>query len=449
MAQNKRSVFDVFKSGKGGQKLSPPQNRPLRSLASDDDQASSVKPITNSTLQSLLENDDLALSGRAQLISLISFQERLGDSWDGIKGRLGAAFENSMENSCGPNDNLFKRSDEEYIAVFSSQTAEDKSPDDLSNLCRDLMTAVARKFLGEMKPDPDLARTIYGMKDGELIFDPEKREEAAEKGDKKKGKEVDDSKSSIDQLFVSNERFDLLYRPNWSVRHETITTYSVHASASDAKGNFRYDYNVLKDKTSLECLIGLDWLLLADAIETMQGLYFNNFRTVYTIPVHYETVFSQERIKGYLARCRTIPEELRKYVIFSLASVPAGIPVPKLQMIVSSLSPYCNSIQLECASPPRDCSGFVMPGLKYLKYRLPVKKSTDKDFWVKIAEFALSCKKHKLLSVLAEVNAVEQFLIAREIGVNFLSGDIIGDYCEIPEHMQKIKWQELVNSADI
>ena len=78
-----------------------------------------------------------------------------------------------MESSCSPNDNLFKRSDEEYVAIFSTQTAEDRSPEDLSNICRDLMVEVARKFLGEIEPDLDIARTIYGFKDGKFIFDRE------------------------------------------------------------------------------------------------------------------------------------------------------------------------------------------------------------------------------------------------------------------------------------
>ncbi|WP_321391916.1 hypothetical protein [Emcibacter sp.] len=449
MAQNKRSVFEMFKPGKGGQKLAPPKSRPLRSLASGSDQGTSVKPITNSKLESFLEKDDLALSGRAQLISLISMKERIGEGWNSVKGRLATAFESSLESSCSPNDNLFKRSDEEYIAIFSTQTAEDKSPEDLSDLCRNLMAEVARKFLGELEPDPDVARAIYGLKDGEYIFDREVREGSAKKGAEKKKTEgkPQGKDAGVSELFVSDERFDLVYRPNWSVRHETVTTYSVHAIARDVKGNCRYDYNVLKDKTALECLIGLDWLLLADAIETMEGLYFNNFRTVYSIPVHYETLFSTERVKGFLTRCRKIPEELRKYVIFTLAGVPDGIPVTKLQMIVSSLKPYCNSVQLECNSLPRDCSKYVMPGLKYLKYRLPDAASPDKNFWIKVAEFSISCKKHKLLSVLSNVNSIEQLMITREIGVNFLSGDIIGNYCEIPEHMQKIKWQELVNNA--
>ena len=269
--------------------------------------------------------------------------------------------------------------------------------------------------------------------------------------DKKKAEpaaQPEEQKSSVNDLFVSDERFDLLYRPYWSVKHETITTYSVHASARDAQDNVRYDYNVLKDKTALECLIGLDWLLLADSIETMEGLYFNNFRTVYAIPVHYETLFSPERVKGYLLRCKKIPEELRKYVIFTLTGLPDGVPVTKLQMIVSSLKPYCNSVQLDCVSLPRDCSKYVMPGLRYLKYRLPNKVPADKSYWVKMAEFAISCKKNKLVSVITNVNSVEQLMITREIGVNFLSGDIIGNYCEIPEHMQKIKWQELVNKAE-
>ena len=447
MAQGKRSVFDRFKSGNGGQKLAPPKSRPLRSLSSGDDGSSSVKPITNSKLESFLEKDDIALSGRAQLISMLSMKEKVGDSWNSVKGRIASAFESSLESSCSPNDNLFKRSDEEYIAIFSSQTAENKSPDDLSNICRNLMVEVARKFLGEIEPDPDIARTIYGFKDGKFLFDREVREGPDRKKSGSAAK-PEEQKSSVNDLFVSNERFDLLYRPNWSVSHETITTYSVHASAHDAQDNVRYDYNVLKDKTALECLIGLDWLLLSDSIEIMEGLYINNFRTVYAIPVHYETVFSPERIKGYLLRCKKIPEELRKYVIFNLTGIPDGVPVTKLQMIISSLKPYCNSVQLECASLPRDCSKLVMPGLRYLKYRLPDKVPSDKSYWVKMAEFAISCKKNKLLSVITNVNSVEHLMITREIGVNFLSGDIIGNYCEIPEHMQKIKWQELVNKAE-
>ena len=61
-----------------------------------------------------------------------------------------------------------------------------------------------------------------------------------------------------------------------------------------------------------------------------------------------------------------------------------------------------------------------------------------------LAEFSIKCRKLDLKTVIGNVNTVDHAMLAREIGANFISGDIIGDYCDIPEHMQRRSWQEVV-----
>jgi len=430
-------VLNFFRSKKRTPKPSPPRERTQKPAEQVSVATSPAKIISEAKLQEIMANDDLALAGRAQLISLHAIKNRLGEKWASLKDRMFPVFENCFERRFGNREKIYKKSEVEYIVIFSGQLAATKSSRDMVEMCRTVLEEVGRKFTGEHMLDQEDVRTVFGYENGVFAFTPEDREKLKQKP------EQEENKSRLD-LFISGETFDIVYRPLWNVKHQTITTYTVHARSTAADGSMRYDYNVLKDKTSLEAKIGLDWILLEDAALTMQGLYDNKFRTIYTIPVSYETVFSKERLKGFTGQCQKIPEELRKYVIFNLTLCPAGIPQSKLQMIVVWLKPYCNSIQIDLTTLPRDLQKYKIPGLSYMKYDLPRVLKDTKKTWMDLAEFSIKCRKLDLKTVIGNVNTVDHAMLAREIGANFISGDIIGDYCDIPEHMQRRSWQEVV-----
>ena len=75
---------------------------------------------------------------------------------------------------------------------------------------------------------------------------------------------------------------------------------------------------------------------------------------------------------------------------------------------------------------------------------MPKKISQPKEYWNDLAIFVLNCRRLNLASSLENIDKVEDFMLAREAGIGFLSGDVIGPYSESPKHMSHISWQDLI-----
>lgn len=204
-----------------------------------------------------------------------------------------------------------------------------------------------------------IVKTAVHEVNGEVFFQPKSLQAMLEVAGNVTTKEQDSQKerkantASSYEEKTEQEDFTFGYCPVWDVNNEVITTYLVNACSNldetrnhNDKSN-KIGYDVLAEPDSKKSMIGLDYEVLQDSALTLEDLFLNKFRSIFVIPLCYETVFTTELLVKYAIHCKKVSPSVKKYIIFSLVNFPGGIPTVKLNFIVSTLKKYGSGVLLQ------------------------------------------------------------------------------------------------------
>tara|TARA_R110002072_G_scaffold163399_1_gene316030 strand:+ start:3666 stop:4967 length:1302 start_codon:yes stop_codon:yes gene_type:complete len=395
-------------------------------------------------LERIISNSDLVDSGRVHLLGLEALKLKLGDKWPGLRSRILENLTKIVNSHIAENDVFFSRSDDEHIVVFS-RLSEAGSRLICSNILRELTEI----YLGSADTDCLTVKTAVGRSKGEMLFEEKSMdsiykdisvEEAEEEiRQASQGETKLQSASPVQEL-----PYEVVYRPIWDVRNQAISTYMVNTQSIDRYKNISRGYEVLADPSCIEAMIGMDYMVMIDTITTMDDLFQNNFRAIFSLPICYETLFNTDMLQGFLSRCKVIPAALHKYISFTLINFPDGAPETKLRFIISSLMAYSRGVVVACDHIPQNVSYYHECGVKGLSLTYPDKPVNPTAYWKQLALFVGKCRKLHIYTALENIKTEEDLILSKEIGVNFLSGEMIGPYVDIPGHMARVTWQDLV-----
>ncbi len=408
-----------------------------------------LNPYSNAEkkLERIILQSKLINSGRVHLLGLDKIREGLGDRWPDLRERILDNLNRIIESRIGGNDVYFSRSDEEHFIVFANT-----SDNEARLVCAKILQELMEIYLGSTDTRDIIVKTAVGRIDDKMIFESASLENIFEQisfvnvedTPQENNRPTGPNNSPGSQNAEMEAPYEVIYRPVWDVRNEAISTYMVNSRSLAPFKRARLGYDVLIDPCCVEAMIGLDNMILMETINTMDDLFRNNFRAIFSIPVCYETLFNSERLRGFLSRCQVIPPELHKYIAFCLVNFPPGVPETKLGLIVSSLKSYSRAVAMACDNIPQDLNYYKECGIRGFHFVLPGRSPDPAKYWRQMAAAVAKCKQSHMYTSLTEINHQEDLILARETGVNFLSGSIIGEYTDIPGHMARVSWKELI-----
>ncbi|KZC98311.1 hypothetical protein [Oceanibaculum pacificum] len=90
----------------------------------------------------------------------------------------------------------------------------------------------------------------------------------------------------------------------------------------------------------------IDRVVLMSALTALRKAYLQNLRNVICIPVHHTTLNATTRLQAYLGICRSIPPEMRRYIVWELIGAPAGAWQSQLFQVIAALRPFGRAVLL-------------------------------------------------------------------------------------------------------
>ncbi|MDG1707247.1 MAG: hypothetical protein P8H03_00715, partial [Emcibacteraceae bacterium] len=282
------------------------------------------------SFEKVIAVSDLYSSGQVHLISLKHIKDQLGLRWYAKRDEVLKTLAEKIKYYIASEDIFFSRSDTEHMIVFAT-----KSKEEAQQLCGDILKAMSAKFIGRTYDHDIIIRTAVGSKNGKLIF---KDVDYSSKLEVKSAiPELKETPSHKLEAFVSpikpkNKRpYELIYKPTWDKKNNIVSTFMVSVrSTKKKKGESNttspIGYHSLPNPYCLASMIELDRYMLDEIVEMMQDFFKNSFRAMFSIPLHYKTLFNLTRLHNFLFHCQSIPEPLRKYITFSLVGFPEGFP---------------------------------------------------------------------------------------------------------------------------
>ena len=445
--------FDDDSSRAGDQNSSstPPrmsQVVPSRNLSS----------LTEDKLLKILTHNSFLNTGRVQLLGLEAIKTKLGEKWPGLRKKVLDALHQIVNKRLRDEDVFFSINDEEHLIVFS-YLAEDSA----RLVCAKILQELSERFLGSAETSDIVVRTATGKLDGELLFKPSslediltkppvtpstlKHEEDTNQNPRPPCSSVQDKISEVVSASCSLgglKRVEPVFMPLWDSKHQVISTYAMNCRLK-GRTLSAGGYAVLLKTMKRQDKIALDYFLFETCREMMQEFYANKFRAIFSIPVSYETLFTPELLASYLQLCRKMPEELCRYVSFTLVNFPPGIPEAKLRYITGLLQKYCRLIILHCHEfIPQDIGFYKECQIKGVSINLAPPSRNSAVYWAGLARMTAKCHQKSMQAILLNVQSLENLLLAREAGFDYIAGAVIRENTAIPGHMVRLSWKELL-----
>ncbi|MCC3860617.1 hypothetical protein [Pseudemcibacter aquimaris] len=390
---------------------------------------------------------DLFDSGKVHLISLQHIKETLGLAWYGKREKILSTLMERIKYHTDDEDIFFSRSETEHLIIFTSKTTADGQ-----QICGSILKGISKKFLGQCYDRNVILRTAIGKRHGKLLF----KDVAYSSKLETKEKPITNEHASVPKLepFVSHikpkkERpFELIYKPIWDKKNNVISTFmiSIRKNKKNKSENTTslISYKTLSTPFCFASMIELDKLLLDEVVDMMQEFFNNNFRAKFSIPLHYKTLFNLTRLHTFLFHCQNIPEPLRNYITFQLVGFPEGFPEARMHLIITSLRKFCKEVVIECEKVPSEIYYYKECGLDGIYLNASPKEKLAKNYVEKVNKLAALCAKEEIALSLDGVDHKDELIIIKETELDYISGKIIGNYSEAPNHMAYVNWDDLV-----
>ncbi|NUB28890.1 hypothetical protein [Azospirillum brasilense] len=433
----------------------PEQNDgPIPSLGPSPNQ--SIDDSFKERARQILAHGQTVTAGSVHLIGLDEIQKELGNRWGSVNERVHVYTERMLKKMLSPRDVWFRYGENHYIIVFAQ--ADRKSA---QLTCSKVMESLHQALLGHADTRRITVKTAVVDIGGGVALDTARLADLLKDAIHKPEDIAAASPPPTDGAIPAAEarrphwtempadtitpqlRPKVLFRPVFDVKHKVVSTYCCRTDADTA----RY-LNLMDsfDPEREEAVFDLDMETLSLAVSTYNELYANKFRYAQTIPVHFGTLASSRRRREYIQACRMIPRVLMPFLAFELDGLPAGVPYGRLAEIVAMLRPFARAAMVILHEDAGDLSVYATAGIKGVGLRLDGRED-EPHILERLQTFCPGPRKFGMFAYVDGVRTPVELEAAEAAGAAYLSGPIIGEDSEVPEHMKRCTERQLLQRS--
>ena len=235
---------------------------------------------------------------------------------------------------------------------------------------------------------------------------------------------------------------DYLFQPVWDTQNKLLSTYLCLTPDEVASEPTCIAAGGDLGSVDGDAVAAFDLNKLLNAADMLDELVRNYFQLFVSAAVHAETMGTPRHRRQYLHVVRRIPEKLRKYLIFQLYGLPAGITTSRIVDCVTALRPYCGAILVETGLDPAEVSRFAGIGIHAVGADLRTVSPSEQRLFGDLSRFAAEADKHRLWTFLTGITKSSQVIGATAAGIRYLSGRRIGPASEVPMHIRQFNLED-------
>nr|WP_255635503.1 hypothetical protein [Azospirillum sp. 412522] len=425
----------------------------------------------------LLMQPAVASTGRVHLIDLGMMRECLGANWPALRQRVFAAADALIDRSLTRNDISFRTSADDYVLVFASL---DRHAAAL--VCARIAQELLQLFLGDDRSADIRVSTAVGVVDGHIQFEHSFAKllmaNARPQADRRTGDRIDMATAAtaagdgspalpaplayagegaakvpvvLPQLRLSPDdsgRFGIKYRPVWDIGQLAISTYMGIPVRSFPDGSFVEGAAALNSVTDAMEILKLDADALVGSVEILNGLFRRKSRLLMSVPVCFDTLAARRTRQPYLEICQSIPDYLRRFLIFELLRFPPGVPTGRLSELLHEIRPYCRWSFMQMEFRQQSFSGLAGTGLSGISMAMPADRSAEPRLMEEMNAIVTVAERAGLMICVTGLSTTSMVVAARAAGVRLVAGNRIGLPQNRPRAMKRLDWPDLYREDD-
>lgn len=395
----------------------------------------------------ILATHSSAPAGCVHLLGLEEIRERVGRKWEMIEQRVHDVTERILQKNLSPTDAWIRYDGETYLVVFASK---DKSKAQIT--CGRIKTQLMELLLGHQDTHDITVQTVVVDMNGQMLLESHALgnllDGMAAKAGARDGLGNDGADDDAGATLPAPDPgvLDFVHHPIWDAVAHVTSTYACQPRLTRQGFAPLIGYAVLDDLEDVNAILDLDRHTLLEAVATLTELFQNRFRYILVLPVHFETMANTKRRRDYLTTCRAISKYLAPFVSFGLVGLPRGIPLGRLNEIVTALHAVGRSVTARTDEDGADLATYAQCGIKAAGIELsPYAEGTKAA--LELEHFSTACHKVGLSAHVDGVRDRRTMDLAVKAGFKYLSGPIIGSDDPYPQHMARCTEQDLLMRA--
>lgn len=396
-------------------------------------------PDLSTALRRIFDHRDPTHAGSLHLLGLESLHERLGTHWPHLAGRVHQLTQRLLTQHLSPHDAWFRHGEEAYVVVFAHLGAEQARL-----ICAKVVEELQILLLGNADTASITVRSAMHELGSEMVLVPanlkQMLESAADRQAPAAAVAIADpvpdpsGKGFRHGAQAAAGPSQVRYRPVWDVSRQVLSLYMARCSRVRTGRSPLWGYECLEDPASAPAILAQDLWVAREAVDVALELHENRFRFILSLPIHFESLAGTQRRQELTKALREIPKHLTPFVAYHLYGVPAGAPSGRLAELVSAVRPFGRTVMVEAEQVTADLSAIGGSGARVVNFTLPPGASAER--WRQdIVRFASNAARHQLLAAVEGVRDLAMEDVCEEAGIGFLSGDLIGGWVEVPEHV--------------
>jgi len=400
------------------------------------DMADGHDPELSAKLRRIFDRRDPTQAGSIHLLGLGGLHEQLGPRWPAVAARVHQLTAKLLGQHLTPHDVWFRHGEEAYVVVFAQLGAEQARL-----ICAKVMEELQVVLLGHADTESVRVHTAMREIGSEVLLVPTSLKDMLTAVRSEAAADL----ALADRIAARPEGFRasgmaragpplVRYRPVWDVQKQVLSLYMARCCRERPGRTPLWGYECLDDPEDMAAILALDLHVAREAIETALELYENRFRFFLSLPLHFESLAVTARRQEVMAVARSIPRHLLPFITYHLWAVPDGVPAGRLSELVSALKPFGRTVMMEMPGPGTDLSAAEAAGIRVGNLTLPPGASVER--WApEVTRFATHALRHRVMPAVEGVDSLAMEDHCEEAGVRFLSGDLIGGWVDVPEHV--------------
>ncbi|MDG3441627.1 hypothetical protein [Nitrospirillum amazonense] len=401
-------------------------------------------------LRAIFRAQNQACAGSLHMVGLDSLRERLGNRWPRVADRVHMLAERLLGQLLTPKDTWFRHGEEGYIVVFAQLGQREAGL-----VCGKVVEQLQRLLLGDVDTAAVRVHSAVHQVGRELVFQSNSLSEmlvgaaaqAAQSTADATAVETGKASAWWTHAALQEQPAQVVYRPIWDVRKEALSIYMARIMRPRRGRQPLWGYDCINDSRDMQQILALDLEVLRQTMDVYGELYANQFRCFLSVPVHFETLASVGRRREYLAALQGIHRELLAFLAFHLVGLPQGIPSSRAAEMVGVLKQFSRVVTAVVESGSQDLPALAAAGVHIAIILLPPGAS-PKHWGTELKRFSHEATRLGLRAGVEGVDTAIMASYADEAGFQYMAGDFIGPWSEVPENALRFTRTDLKARMD-
>jgi hypothetical protein len=372
------------------------------------------------------------LSGRISLINLRGIEETFGPSWQRIADRAERIARAAIERHLLRGDIYTAVDGLSFIIVFCSlsETAANAK-------CLLIADRIRKTLLGDQGAEQFAVKaSVTAIDGGFRLAEACSLDELSKAAAAHVGSGLTDRAPSAETQSAPDDRF--WYQPIWHQARNVVSAYlcidrpvargeGEEAASSDADFIYQGD-EAARDRV----------------LEDLDGLRRSGRKFLLVVQVHFETLASAGRRRGYAGvLAGRVDENAAKLLVVEILDSPVGVPQSRLVEIIATLRPYFRGFLVRLPIDTSDMSNLRGCGLTAVGCEIGDCRGSEHAVLQQMNRFSRAAEVSGLSTYLLGADTRSVVAAAVGAGFRYVGGDAVAEPVDRPDQLVEFQLADL------